>query len=166
MLLDVLLVCIIIICIAMVAVILLQKSEGGALGMSGGGPGNFMTARGAGDLLTRTTEVLAALFLLLCLGMTMLSGHNHAASITDRMKINGIAPPPATPAVAPAAPASGQAPAPSTGLAPSAPAAPQAPSSPVGVFGEKEAAPKAKPTAPVNPLANITVQSSAPPASR
>lgn len=164
MLLGVLLVCIIIICIAMVAVILLQKSEGGALGMSGGGPGNFMTARGAGDLLTRTTEVLAALFLLLCLGMTMLSGHNHAASITDRMKINGIAPPPGTPAVP--APASGQAPTPTSPLAPAAPTAPQAPSGPVGVFGEKEGAPKAKPAAPVNPLANITVQSSAPPASR
>lgn len=163
MLLDVLLVCIIIICIAMVAVILLQKSEGGALGMSGGGPGNFMTARGAGDLLTRTTEILAALFLLLCLAMTMLSGHNHAASITDRMKINGIAPPPAAPAVAPAAPPSGREPAPSAALAP---AAPQAPTGPVGVFGEKEAPAKAKPAGPANPLENITVQSSAPPPSR
>src|SRR6516225_9236592 len=104
MLLGVLLALIIVICIAMVGVILLQKSEGGTLGMGGGGPGAFMTARGAGDLLTRTTQILAALFFGLCLAMTMLSGHNRAASITDKLKISGIAPPPAAPA-APATPA-------------------------------------------------------------
>ncbi|HEX4180808.1 MAG TPA: preprotein translocase subunit SecG [Caulobacteraceae bacterium] len=155
MLLDVLLALIIIICIAMVGVILLQKSEGGALGMGGGGPGSFMTARGAGDLLTRTTQILAALFFGLCLVMTMLSGHNRAASITDRLKISGIAPPqpvaPAVPATAPETngPASGAAP-------------PAAPSGQLGLFGEPEAAAKAKPGATANPLANITVQSSAP----
>jgi preprotein translocase subunit SecG len=158
MLLDVLLVLIIVICIAMVGVILLQKSEGGALGMSGGGPGNFMTARGAGDLLTRTTQVLGALFFLLCLVMTMLSGHNRAASVTDRIKIGGIAPPqPVAPAQTTAptpttAPASGQATTP----------APTAPAGQLGLFGEP--ASKAKPAAGANPLANITVQSSAPPA--
>ena len=164
MLLGILLVAIILICIAMVGVILLQKSEGGALGMSGGGPGNFMTARGAGDLLTRTTQVLAAMFFALCLVMTLLSGHNHAASITDKMKINGIAPP------TPAAPVS-QAPAssaPATGgaLIPSAPPAAQpAPAGQVGLFGEAEGPrTKAKPAPTANPLANITVQSSAPPA--
>jgi preprotein translocase subunit SecG len=46
----------------LVAVILLQRSEGGALGM-GGGPGGLMTARGAGNFLTRATAILAALFL-------------------------------------------------------------------------------------------------------
>jgi preprotein translocase subunit SecG len=163
MLLGILLVAIIIICIAMVGVILLQKSEGGALGMSGGGPGNFMTARGAGDLLTRTTQVLAALFFALCLIMTLLSGHNRAASITDKLKISGIAPPPPT-APASSAPASS---APATGgafvPAPSAPAAQPAPAGQLGLFGETPAAAKAKP-AVANPLANITVQSSAPPA--
>jgi preprotein translocase subunit SecG len=163
MLLGVLLVCIILICIAMVGVILLQKSEGGTLGMGGGGPGNFMTARGAGDLLTRTTQVLAALFFGLCLAMTMLSGHNRAASITDKLKISGIAPPPAEPAAAPAAPAS-QPPAPATtGLAQPAPAAQPARAGQLGLFGETPA-PKGKAAAPANPLANITVQSSAPPA--
>jgi protein translocase SecG subunit len=61
MLLGILLVLQIIVAIALVGVILLQRSEGGALGM-GGGPGGFMTARGAGDLLTRTTAILAAVF--------------------------------------------------------------------------------------------------------
>jgi len=158
MLLDIMLVAIILICIAMVGVILLQKSEGGALGMSGGGPGNFMTARGSGDLLTRTTQILAALFFALCLGMTMLSGHNHNASITDRLKINGITP------VQPTAPAAAESNAPVSGAAPAtAPAGAPAPAGQVGLFGESAGVAKAKP-APANPLANITVQSSAPPA--
>jgi len=50
------------IAIALVAVILLQRSEGGALGI-GGGPGGLLTARGAGNLLTKSTGILAALFL-------------------------------------------------------------------------------------------------------
>jgi len=167
MLLGVLLASIIVICIAMVAIILLQKSEGGALGMSGGGPGNFMTARGTGDLLTRATQILAAMFFALCLAMTLLSGHNRAASIVDRVKINSIMPPPAV-----AEPPAGQSGQPaSPGAAPQlAPAAPQtrpAPTGPVGLFGETQAPTKAKPARgeAANPLANITVQSSAPPTS-
>jgi hypothetical protein len=88
--------------------------------------------------------------------MTMLSGHNRAASITDKLKISGIAPPPA----APATPA-GQAAAPT----PAAPVqqAPAQPSGQLGLFGEPTASPKSKGAA-ANPLANITVQSSTPPA--
>jgi preprotein translocase subunit SecG len=93
MLLGVLLAVIIVVCIALVGVILLQRSEGGALGMSGGGPGNFMTARGTGDLLTRTTQILAGVFFVLCLLMTLLSGRSQQqASVVDRLKINGIDP--------------------------------------------------------------------------
>ena len=51
MLQTILLVAMIIISVALAGVILLQRSEGGALGM-GGGPSGFMTARGAGNLLT------------------------------------------------------------------------------------------------------------------
>jgi preprotein translocase subunit SecG len=53
---------------ALIGVILLQKSEGGALGLGGsgggGGMGGFMTARGSANLLTRTTGILAVLFFL------------------------------------------------------------------------------------------------------
>ena len=49
------------IAIALVGVVLLQRSEGGGLGMSSGG-GGFMTGRGQANLLTRTTAVLAAGF--------------------------------------------------------------------------------------------------------
>ena len=50
-----------IIVLGLVGVVLLQRSEGGALGMGGGG-GGFMSGRGAANALTRTTTVLAALF--------------------------------------------------------------------------------------------------------
>ncbi len=48
--------------LALIGVVLLQRSEGGALGLGGGGGGGFMTSRGAANVLTRTTSVLAALF--------------------------------------------------------------------------------------------------------
>ncbi|MCK0071035.1 MULTISPECIES: preprotein translocase subunit SecG [Kordiimonas] len=51
-----------IVALALVVTILLQRSEGGALGI-GGGQGGMMTARGAGDLLTKTTKWLAIVFL-------------------------------------------------------------------------------------------------------
>ena len=51
-----------IVAIAMIVAILLQRSEGGALGI-GGSQGGMMTARGAGDLLTKTTKWLAIVFL-------------------------------------------------------------------------------------------------------
>ena len=88
MLLGILLAVIIVVCVALVGVILLQRSEGGTLGMSGGGPGNFMTARGAGDLLTRTSQILAAIFFAVCLMMTLVSGHNRSqSSVADRLKL-------------------------------------------------------------------------------
>jgi preprotein translocase subunit SecG len=93
MLLDILLAILIVVCLSLIGVILLQRSEGGALGMSGGGPGAFMTARGTGDLLTRTTQILAALFFSLCLGMTLISGHSHNAgsgSLVDKLKLNAL----------------------------------------------------------------------------
>jgi preprotein translocase subunit SecG len=46
---------------ALVAIVLVQRSEGGALGIGGGG-GGFMTGRGAANLLTRVTAFLAAAF--------------------------------------------------------------------------------------------------------
>ncbi len=46
---------------SMIVIILLQRSEGGALGMGGGG-GGFVTGRGAANLLTRMTAILAAIF--------------------------------------------------------------------------------------------------------
>lgn len=69
---EVLLVIHLIIAIALVATVLLQRSEGGALGI-GGGPGGMMTARGAANLLTRATAILAACFFATSIGLTILA---------------------------------------------------------------------------------------------
>jgi preprotein translocase subunit SecG len=116
MLLNLLLVLEIIVSLALVAVVLLQRSEGGALGM-GGGPSGFITARGAGDLLTRTTWILATAFFVLALAMTILSGRERGgASVVDRLKVDAInpatlnQPPPPAPAGNAQAPAAAPAP--------------------------------------------------------
>jgi preprotein translocase subunit SecG len=56
---------------ALVGVVLLQRSEGGALGIGGGG--GFMTGRGAANFLTRVTAGLAAAFFVTSLGLTLLA---------------------------------------------------------------------------------------------
>jgi preprotein translocase subunit SecG len=75
------------ICVALIAVVLLQKSEGGALGMGGGGGsglGGLFSPRGAADTLTRTTAILGLLFFLVCFGLSMISLHGRTQkSILD-----------------------------------------------------------------------------------
>lgn len=61
-----------IIAAALVGVILMQKSEGGGLGM-GGSPTGLMSARGAADFLTRATAVLATLFVVLSIVLAALA---------------------------------------------------------------------------------------------
>jgi preprotein translocase subunit SecG len=150
MLLNLLLATIIIIAVAMVGVILMQRSEGGALGMSGGGPGNFMSARGTGDLLSRTTQILAGAFFILCLLMTLIGGHEHAkSSIVNANAVGQISTTPAQPRPQPQqqqAPTGSTQPLP----APSAPIqftppAKPAPNNPLDLFGPGTApAPKGK----------------------
>ena len=53
----------ILVAISLIGVVLLQKSEGGALGMGGGGMSGFMTGRSTANLLTRATAILAAAFM-------------------------------------------------------------------------------------------------------
>ena len=62
--------------IALVVTVLLQRSEGGALGVGGGG--GFMTGRGQANVLTRATAILAALFFATSLGLTILAKMNQA----------------------------------------------------------------------------------------
>src|ERR1044071_1373840 len=69
---NVLIVVYLLIVVALIAVILIQRSEGGALGIGGGG-GGLMTARGSANLLTRTTAILATLFFVTAIGLTILS---------------------------------------------------------------------------------------------
>ena len=64
--------------LALIGVVLLQRSEGGGLGMGGGGGGGggFMSSRGTGNLLTRATAVLAGLFFVTSLMLSILAGFN------------------------------------------------------------------------------------------
>ena len=66
----------------LVTVILMQKSEGGGLGV-GGSPAGLMSARGAADFLTRSTTVLASIFVLLSVVMAVISAVRHAPSDID-----------------------------------------------------------------------------------
>jgi preprotein translocase subunit SecG len=58
--------------VAMIGVVLLQKSEGGGLGI--GSTGGFLTSRGTANVLTRATAILAALFFITSLGLSILAG--------------------------------------------------------------------------------------------
>ena len=76
---------------ALVGVVLLQRSEGGALGIGGGG--GFMTSRGTANVLTRATAILATLFFLTSIGLSILprltGSHN---SILDEVQTTPSAP--------------------------------------------------------------------------
>ena len=108
--------------LALIGVVLLQRSEGGGLGIgSSQGMGAFMTGRGTANLLTRTTAVLGAMFFALSLALALLGRGTGQA---PRSILDG--PPPTVPGASlPLAPS----PAPTTPAAPSAPA-PAAPPSP------------------------------------
>ena len=104
---------------ALIGVILLQKSEGGALGMGGGGMSGFMTGRSTANLLTRTTAILAAGFFLTSSTLALLAGGSRAPrSVLDQPASS-----------APERPAQNSAP--TTPAPPAAPAAPSEPSAPL-----------------------------------
>ena len=67
---------------ALVGVILMQRSEGGGLGVGGSSSG-FMTARGAADLLTRSTAVLGTLFVVLSIALAAIAGATRQSATID-----------------------------------------------------------------------------------
>ncbi len=101
--------------LALVGVILLQRSEGGALGIGGGG---FMTGRSAGNALTKTTAILAACFFATSLALSIIASQQGGAP--------SILAPAGTPGGLAPLPVPGT-PAPGTPAPQSAPSAPQAP---------------------------------------
>lgn len=120
--LSVLIVIHLLVVIALVAVVLLQRSEGGALG-TGGSTSSFMTGRGQANALSRATAILATLFFASALLMSIISSWNRAPkSVLD------TAAPASTSAPANPKPQSGnlldQLKAGNTGEAPAAPASP------------------------------------------
>ncbi len=79
---TILLVLHLLIALAMIVLVLLQRSEGGALGIGGGG-GGMMSARGLGDALSRSTAILAAMFFLTSIGLTIISTVERNQSVLD-----------------------------------------------------------------------------------
>ncbi len=161
-LVNILLVINVFVCIALGARVLLQRSEGGALGMGGGGAGSFMTARGAGDLLTRVTWILAWTFFVLALAQTVLSGKLHGASgsLIDHLNVNSLdLSTPQQNGKGAAAPATGPAAAPSSTAPPALQApTPQAqkpaaggPADPLAVLGAPTVQSKVLPPQPPAP---------------
>ncbi|MDE2041531.1 MAG: preprotein translocase subunit SecG [Alphaproteobacteria bacterium] len=72
----------IVVALALVGVILMQRSEGGGFG-SGGSPAGLMSARGAADFLTRTTAILAGIFIILSIVLAGLVAHTRASTTLD-----------------------------------------------------------------------------------
>lgn len=83
----------------LVTVILMQKSEGGGLGV-GGSPAGLMSARGAADFLTRSTTVLATIFVLLSVVLAVIASVQHAPSDIDTSLVKQAPAAPSTPAPA------------------------------------------------------------------
>lgn len=151
--------------LALVGVVLLQRSEGGGLGVGGGS--GFMTARGAANALTRTTAILATAFFITSLALSLLARYygNDPLDILDRLPANipGQTAPAGggngvldqlggTPSAAPAEPAAST---PPSGDAPAAPAA-SAPAASTPASDVPAAAPAAT---DVTPPAGETVPS-------
>jgi preprotein translocase subunit SecG len=115
--------------LAMVAVILMQRSEGG--GLTGGSPSGLMTARGAADFLTRATAILATIFVVLSIVLAALAANAGGPRRIDPSLIQQQ-----VPQQGPTQPIPGAAPGAVPGTAPAAPPA---------------TAPAARPAQPVQP---------------
>ncbi|PYE42512.1 protein translocase subunit secG [Rhizobium sp. PP-F2F-G20b] len=167
---EVLLVIYLMVVLALIGVVLIQRSEGGGLGVGGGS--GFMSARGTANALTRTTAILATLFFVLALAMSIYARYQpNATDVLDRIpgttnngngvldSLGGTTTAPATPATpAPAAPGNGvptggDAPA-STAPAATAPATPApAATTPAAPAPSNTMAPANNTMAPSNTMA-------------
>jgi preprotein translocase subunit SecG len=80
-----------VICIALIGAVLMQKSEGGgALGI-GGGPSGLMSGRSAANFMTRSTAILGAMFFATSIALTILSGgpQKAAGSLMQDNSVDG-----------------------------------------------------------------------------
>ncbi|MEO7601763.1 MAG: preprotein translocase subunit SecG [Sphingomicrobium sp.] len=104
---------------SLVLVILMQRSEGGGLGV-GGSSGGLMTARGAADFLTRATSVLGGTFIVLSITLAAVAGVSRESAKVDTslakpLQTQPVGQAPANPAPTPAP--AGSEPAPAVPLA-------------------------------------------------
>ncbi|MGI9392498.1 MAG: preprotein translocase subunit SecG [Parvibaculales bacterium] len=73
------------IAIALILLVLLQRSEGGALGIGSGGGGGIMSGRGVGNVLSRATAILGVLFFISSITLAILSGERDGKSVFDEV---------------------------------------------------------------------------------
>jgi preprotein translocase subunit SecG len=111
------------IAVSLISVILMQRSEGGGLGVGGSSSG-FMTARGAADFLSRSTAFLGGAFIILSIVMAAIAGATRQPTKIDTSLAGKTAPPveqtqpaPAQPTPAPATAPTQNQPAPAVPLA-------------------------------------------------
>jgi preprotein translocase subunit SecG len=97
-----------VVALALITVILMQRSEGGGLGVGGSSSG-FMTARGAADFLTRSTSILGGIFIVLSIVMAAIAGASREPAEIDTTLSNLAVPVGQGNSAAPAEPASNQA---------------------------------------------------------
>lgn len=98
---------------SLVGIVLMQRSEGGGLGM-GGSPSGLMSARGAADFLTRTTTILATLFILLSISLAFVAAKKGGTGAIDNsLQRTEVPATQSAPAPVPDAPATGAAATPS-----------------------------------------------------
>ena len=74
----------------LIVLVLLQKSEGGGLGIGGNQSGGFMTSRGTANTLTKITTIVGSLFFITSILLAILSGSNNNASISQEIKTDRI----------------------------------------------------------------------------
>ena len=71
------------IALAIIGVVLLQRSEGGGLGIGGGGNAGFMTGRGSANILTRITTILGICFFITSLALTLIVRYGNEQPLLD-----------------------------------------------------------------------------------
>lgn len=175
----------VLVCVCLIGLVLLQRSEGGALGMGGGSSGALMSGRGAADALSRMTQFAGGLFLLTSLLLTVISGaastsanrsifDSLPASTGFRQSAPASTPAPVTPTPAQPTPAT---PDPTQSSAPQAvpqnqlasvlpgPASASAATIPASVSGSERAAPLSVQHPAVTPPARSNVGATTQPAS-
>jgi len=151
------------VCMCLIGLVLLQRSEGGALGMGGGGGGALMSGRGAADALAKMTSVAGGFFIVTSLGLTLISG---AASNTNGRSVMDLLPAQIAPATTtapaqeePATPPPAATPDPTEGRAPATNQFALGPSSAAAATPSAPTATGA--TTRAGPIDNRTVQTAA-----
>ncbi len=148
---TVLLVVHLLVTLALIGVVLIQRSEGGGLGVgTSQGMGSFMSGRGTANLLTRTTAILAAAFFVLSMGLALL---NRGTTVRNNTSILDVTPTRTTPAL-PATPP--------TPFAPGAPAPILAAPSPPAPVAIPPAAPPVASQPPPSATAPVSPEAPAP----